>query len=95
VRLSRCEMRDHINYSIAAKTIGGARIDQQGIAAAEIAKARHLRDFHSPAILSFSKQSPEAASRASAQQAELDEATRAQIESAVLDAISTSRLGQV
>jgi hypothetical protein len=50
VRLSRCEVRDHIipqKRSLALVSI------LQSLAAAEIANALHLRDFRSPAIFEF------------------------------------------
>ena len=51
MRLSRCEVRDHINYrkneSLALVSI------LQSLAAAEIANALRLRDFRSAAIFEF------------------------------------------
>ena len=50
MRVSRCELRDHISYR---KTTAGLRIDLQSRAAAQIANALHLRDFRSPALFEF------------------------------------------
>ena len=50
MRLSRCEVRDHINYR---KNDRWRSYRFYRAAAAEIAKALHLRDFRSPAIFEF------------------------------------------
>jgi hypothetical protein len=50
VRLSRCEVRDHINYR---KNDRWRSYRFYRAAAAEIAQALHLRDFRSPAIFEF------------------------------------------
>jgi hypothetical protein len=49
VRLTRCEVRNHINYqpSLALVSI------LQSLALAEISNTLHLRDFRSPAIFEF------------------------------------------
>ena len=51
MRLSRCEVRDHINYR-KKRSLALASI-LQSLAAAEIANALRLRDFRSPAIFEF------------------------------------------
>ena len=54
MRLSRCEVRDHINYRKSDRWPS----DQfYRPCSGEIANALHLRDFRSPAISSFSTQS--------------------------------------
>jgi hypothetical protein len=51
VRLSRYELRDHINYRKNDRW--RSYLFYRALAAAEIANAPHLRDFRSPAIFEF------------------------------------------
>jgi hypothetical protein len=51
VRLSRCEVRDHINCRKKRSPAFASIL--QSLAAAEIANALHLRDFRSLAIFEF------------------------------------------
>jgi hypothetical protein len=51
VRLSRCEMREP--HQLPQKRSLALVSILQSLAAAEIANARHLRDFRSPAIFEF------------------------------------------
>ena len=50
MRLSRCEVRDHINYR---KTIAGARIDPTEPCSGCNRSALHLRGFRRPATFEF------------------------------------------
>jgi hypothetical protein len=51
VRLTRCDVRDHINYR-KNRPLAFVLI-LQNLTAAEIANMRRLRDFRSPAIFEF------------------------------------------